>query len=114
MCSVSLVYLGAFNMAKIRAVALNIQQQHWKAINCCTRQYMRQGTRVDAAEGPPVLNMQPALLGLQRPSREEGESPPHSGREVGPIGGGEAGTCRNLLKQLLELFFPCSNAYSLC
>lgn len=66
---------------------------------------MRQGTRVDAAEGPPFLNVQHALLGLQRLSGEEGESPSHLGKEIVPIGGEEAGTHRNLPKLFLKLFF---------
>lgn len=60
---------------------------------------------MDAAEGPPALNMQPALLGLQRPSREEGESPPRSRREVGPIGGGEAGACKKSPETASGTFF---------
>lgn len=60
---------------------------------------------MDAAEGPPFPNVQRALLGLQRFSREEGELPSHLGRDVVPIAGEEGRSHRNLLKQLLKLFF---------
>lgn len=43
--------------------------------------------------------------GLHGLPRDGGELLSHSGREAVPIGGEEAGTRRNLLKQLLKLFF---------
>lgn len=50
---------------------------------------------------------QPAVCsaGLHRLPQDEGELLSHSGREVVPIDGEEAGTQRNLLRQLLKLYF---------